>query len=184
MCTKYRITPCSSQCSTCCTCDSSHEVLDRVLHVKSVRHWISQHPNKSAQPRFLLIVDWFVTTTLSGIFHSRACFTACEKVLVVSRASVRRPRRLPKTLAPRRLPSSNQLAPLALQVHQRAKGPKIRTQRAKLVFGVGRKVSHVHPSNNIDSPASEKPHRNQHSKYTVWSVKCRNVGCYSCGPLN
>ena len=68
-------TSCSSQCSTCGTGDFSHAVLDKGLHVRSVGGQIYQYTNKTAQPRFLLIVDWFVTVTLSGIFHSRACYT-------------------------------------------------------------------------------------------------------------
>ena len=64
---------CSNQNSTCCTGDFSHEVLDRVVIVRSVRRQISEH-TKTAQPSVLLIIEWLVTITLSGIFHSRACY--------------------------------------------------------------------------------------------------------------
>ena len=52
-----------------------HEVPDRVLRDRSVRRQISQRTNKTAQQRFLLIVDLFVSITLSTLFHSGACYT-------------------------------------------------------------------------------------------------------------
>ena len=41
----------------------------------------SQHTNETGQPRFLLIVDWFVTATLLGIFHSKDCYTSRSRTV-------------------------------------------------------------------------------------------------------
>ena len=75
LCTRYRTARRAPASSPHVARVISQEALDKILHVRSVRPQISEHTIKIAQPRFLLIVDWFVTITLSGIFHSRACHT-------------------------------------------------------------------------------------------------------------
>ena len=79
------------ECGLCTRCRTARRARSSVPHVPwamflvrfSTRYCksglsVARYPNntnKTAQPRCLHIVDCFVTVTLSGVFHSRACCT-------------------------------------------------------------------------------------------------------------
>ena len=58
-----------------CMSDLSHEVLDRVLHVRSVRCQMAQHTNETAQPQSQRFINRFICATSFDVCHRKRWLT-------------------------------------------------------------------------------------------------------------